>query len=131
MHRARKGRMRPAAAGEPDALPSSSSYRTVHARPTSAGPVALVEVRPHSGRQHQIRVHLRSVGAPLLVDALYGRCEALAADALDPGSPPVPRLTLHALGASLRHPSTGERIDLEAPLARDLSVLEGWVRPPA
>ncbi|MFM2151675.1 MAG: hypothetical protein RL199_110 [Pseudomonadota bacterium] len=127
LHRARKGRMRPAAPDEPESLPSSSSYRVLHARHAEGGPVALVEVRPHTGRQHQIRVHLRSLGAPLLVDALYGRCERLEAGALGADAPAVPRLTLHARGVTLRHPVLGTPLDLEAPLPEDLAALEGWM----
>jgi tRNA pseudouridine32 synthase/23S rRNA pseudouridine746 synthase len=127
LHRARKGRMRPAAPGELESLPSSSRYRVLRSRPASGGPVACVEVRPHTGRQHQIRVHLRSLGAPLLVDPLYGRCDRLEADALGTDAPAVPRLTLHAHGLSLRQPGSGARLDLSAPLPDDLGALDVWL----
>jgi tRNA pseudouridine32 synthase/23S rRNA pseudouridine746 synthase len=127
LHRARKGRMRPAAPDEPESLPSSSGYRVLRSRPAIGGPVACVEVRPHTGRQHQIRVHLRSNGAPLLVDPLYGRCDRLDAGDLEANAPAVPRLTLHARGLSLPHPGGGGRLDLAAPLPDDLASLDAWL----
>jgi 23S rRNA-/tRNA-specific pseudouridylate synthase len=95
------------------------------------GSVGLVEVRPHTGRQHQIRVHLRSIGAPLLVDPLYGRCERIEAGGLGANAPDVPRLTLHAHGVTLRHPVLGMLLDIEAPLPADLAGLEAWMSGPA
>lgn len=71
---------------------------------------ALLEVRPETGRTHQIRVHLTAIGHPVVGDVLYGRR----------GATPVPRQFLHAAKLSFRHPRTGERLDLEAPLADDL-----------
>ncbi len=127
LHAARKGRMRPALPGEPESLPSSSDYRVLKQRETLLGPVALVEVRPRSGRQHQIRVHLRSKEAPLLVDPLYGKCEQIAADALGTGSPAVPRLTLHAQRITFRHPTDGEERTIDAPLPSDLAALDAWL----
>ena len=71
---------------------------------------SLVEVRPETGRTHQIRVHLASIGHPVVGDVLYGkRSEALE------------RQFLHAQRLAFRHPRTDERLDLEAPLAEDLA----------
>ena len=71
---------------------------------------SLVEVRPETGRTHQIRVHLASIGHPVVGDALYGkRSEALG------------RQFLHAQRLAFRHPRTDERLELEAPLAEDLA----------
>jgi RluA family pseudouridine synthase len=126
LHTARKGKMRPAAPWEPDALQSETAYRVERERDTLLGAVARIEVRPLTGRQHQIRVHLRAIGAPLLVDPLYGRCESLAADALGPGSPPVGRLTLHA--AAIEVPLAARTIRVEAPLPPDLSALDRWLQ---
>jgi RluA family pseudouridine synthase len=66
---ARKGRMRVARPGEPDAKPSRTRIRPVE---TFAN-ASLVEAEPLTGRTHQIRVHLLSLGHPLLVDHQYGR----------------------------------------------------------
>jgi 23S rRNA pseudouridine1911/1915/1917 synthase len=71
---------------------------------------SLVEVRPETGRTHQIRVHLASIGHPIAGDVLYGHA----------GPPPLTRQFLHASKLAFAHPRTGERIELEAPLAEDL-----------
>jgi 23S rRNA pseudouridine1911/1915/1917 synthase len=70
---------------------------------------SLVEVTPATGRTHQIRVHLAALGHPVVGDAVYGR-----------RSPLFPRQFLHALRLTFRHPRTGERLRLEAPLPDDL-----------
>lgn len=123
LHTARKGKMRPARKGEPDAIEAITEYATRSTWTTPAGVVALVEARPRTGRQHQIRVHLRAYETPLLVDPLYGRAERVEAREL--GLPdsvaPVSRLTLHA--AWLEFPSAGGTKRVEAPLAADLAAL--------
>lgn len=66
-------------------------------------PVAFVECRPHTGRTHQIRVHLASLGAPILGDVLYGGQRHA-------------RVMLHAQTLSFPHPVTHEPITITAPL---------------
>ena len=68
---------------------------------------SLVEVRPETGRTHQIRVHLAAIGHPIVGDPLYGKRS-------------LGRQFLHAQRLAFRHPRTGERLELEAPLAEDL-----------
>lgn len=80
------------------------------------GETALVEARPVTGRTHQIRVHLKAAGHPVVGDSVYGRNRKLAA-ALG-----LDRLFLHALRLSFEHPSTGARIELEDPLPADLQA---------
>ena len=72
---------------------------------------SLLELRPESGRTHQIRVHLASIGHPITGDPLYGRGRP----------PPLTRQFLHARRLAFRHPATDERLELEAPLAEDLA----------
>lgn len=101
----------------------------------------LVEARPRTGRTHQIRVHLASIGHPLVVDPRYGGREGLLLSQLKRGYRPkaglverplIGRLTLHA--ASLRFPpyGGGEDIEVEAPLPKDFEValrqLRKWRR---
>ena len=62
----------------------------------------LVHCRPHTGRTHQIRVHLHGLGHPLLGDSTYGRGQSKA--------PPVDRLMLHSWILGFTHPSSGERL---------------------
>jgi len=77
---------------------------------------ALVEARPITGRTHQIRVHLKAAGHPVVGDRVYGRNHKLSA-ALG-----LERPFLHAVRLSFEHPSTGARIELEDPLPSDLQV---------
>jgi RluA family pseudouridine synthase len=114
LHPARKGKMRPAAPGEAGALIAATEYAVFRRWETREGPVALVELFPRTGRQHQIRVHLRALGTPLLVDRLYG--SPLPVLGLD-------RLALHAASIAFPDPATREAVAVEAPLAPDLAAL--------
>lgn len=76
---------------------------------------ALVEVRPHTGRTHQIRVHMAHIGHPLVGDAVYGRVRA--------GEIAVDRPLLHAYKLAFTHPRTGERLEFTAPVTKDMSEL--------
>ncbi len=74
---------------------------------------SLLEAWPETGRTHQVRVHFAAIGHPVAGDAVYGR-----------GRPAVPSLRrqfLHAARLAFRHPRTGERLELEAPLPDDLA----------
>ena len=90
----------------------------------------LLECRPVTGRTHQIRVHMQSIGLPLAVDPLYGGAEALFLSQFKPHykqstrkaeSPLIARLTLHAHTLRFRHPVTQEEMKVEAPIPADLS----------
>ena len=82
-----------------------------------SGAVKL-EIRPETGRTHQIRVHLSAHGLPLLGDETYGQAAGGAfARALS-------RPALHAAVLGFVHPSTGDRLRFEAPLPPDLVALE-------
>jgi 23S rRNA pseudouridine1911/1915/1917 synthase len=72
-----------------------------------------LEVRIGTGRTHQIRVHLASLGHPVAGDRVYGARKAAAA-------PAVPRLFLHAWRIAFVSPANGERVTVEAPLPADL-----------
>lgn len=78
---------------------------------------ALLRCRIFTGRTHQIRVHLKSLGHPILGDTLYGwkRDPALG---IDPQ-----RVMLHAEHLRLTHPITGKVLDLRAPLPADFAAL--------
>jgi 23S rRNA pseudouridine1911/1915/1917 synthase len=71
---------------------------------------SLVEVRPKTGRTHQIRVHLTAIGHPIVGDRLYGKA-----------SPFVSRQFLHAQRIAFTHPRTGAPMEFEAPLPADLT----------
>jgi 23S rRNA pseudouridine1911/1915/1917 synthase len=68
---------------------------------------ALLEVSLETGRTHQIRVHLASLGHPVVGDPLYGRRRPPL---------PVPGQLLHACRLAFRHPRNGERLEFTAPL---------------
>jgi 23S rRNA pseudouridine1911/1915/1917 synthase len=73
---------------------------------------ALLACRPVTGRTHQIRVHLRAIGHPIVGDALYGYRSGV-------GEKDAPRLLLHAWRLAFRHPETDEDVRFEAPLPDD------------
>ena len=82
-----------------------------------AGPAhSLVEVRIHTGRTHQVRVHLSSAGHPVVGDALYG--------ARRPEGGPLAdgRYLLHARSLAFDHPGSGDRLQFEAPLPADFQA---------
>lgn len=74
----------------------------------------LLEVRPHTGRTHQIRAHFASLGHPVAGDPLYGAS----------GRTGLNRLFLHACRLSFTQPSTGQRVTVESPLPAEL---ERWL----
>lgn len=82
--------------------------------------LALLECRLETGRTHQIRVHLASIGHPLVGDVTYGqRREKLGLE----------RPFLHAAELAFEHPSTGETIEFRSELAVDLADLLARLRP--
>ncbi|MFA6093885.1 MAG: RluA family pseudouridine synthase [Elusimicrobiota bacterium] len=91
---------------------------------------SLILARPKTGRLHQIRVHLASIGHPVLGDKLYHgsgeaylkavRKELTASDLRELGAG---RQMLHALRLSFRHPASGEAMSLSAPVPRDFLEL--------
>jgi 23S rRNA pseudouridine1911/1915/1917 synthase len=90
---------------------ASTRYRVLRRWPA----FTLLEVRIGTGRTHQIRVHLSSIGHPVAGDRLYG------APASIEGMPPLGRYFLHAHRIRFRSPSTGEDITIESPLAVELA----------
>ena len=85
-----------------------TDYRVLQA----GGGVSLVECAIHSGRTHQIRVHLHHIGHPVIGDSLYGKKVA------------APRQMLHAWKLGFTHPCTNERLFFEAPVPEDFRRLQ-------
>ena len=90
---------------DPEGRPSITDW-TVLARGRN---VTLLDVHILTGRTHQIRVHMKSIGHPVCGDPIYGS---------DKGAK-VPRLMLHAYTLSFTHPRTGERMTFTAPLPEE------------
>ncbi len=95
-------------AGSPRGRAAKTDYRVVR----SGDKASLLECRLHSGRTHQIRVHLHHLGHPLLGDKIY---EPRAAKAF-------PRQMLHAWKIGFHHPRTGAWKNFEAPLPDDFAT---------
>lgn len=123
LHAARKGKTRPARSGEPGGQDALTGYRVLRRWHRDGSLVSLVEARPRTGRHHQIRVHLRSIGTPILFDPLYGR--GLMPETLG-NDTPCRRLALHARRLELPGRDGGPVV-LEAPLAGDLADLQEWL----
>jgi 23S rRNA pseudouridine1911/1915/1917 synthase len=86
----------------------------------------VVEATLETGRTHQIRVHLASVGHPLVGDRRYGargRVPPTASAGLVDRIHGFPRQALHAARLGFVHPTSGEALQLEAPVPRDLAEL--------
>jgi 23S rRNA pseudouridine1911/1915/1917 synthase len=85
------------------------------------GLYTLVELRPRTGRTHQIRVHMAAVGHPLLGDPTYGRCrKEPQRSSREHQLSRFRRQALHAWVLGFVHPATGEWLECRAPLPADL-----------
>jgi 23S rRNA pseudouridine1911/1915/1917 synthase len=108
----------------PDGLPAVTRYRVLRTFTKHA----LVEALPQTGRQHQIRVHLASIGHPIVGDKLYRASEQAFMKYCDTGLTDelldlfdgLPRHALHAARLTFPHPRTREPITVESPLPADL-----------
>jgi RluA family pseudouridine synthase len=107
----REAHMETCAADHPDAESAATGYRTL----AIGEEAALVELRPQTGRMHQLRAHMASVGRPIAGDSRYG-------GALMLGGAAVPRLMLHARSLRFPHPDGGERT-IAAPVPADMAAL--------
>ncbi len=96
---------------------------------------AWLEVTPTTGRTHQIRVHLKSIGHPIVCDAVYGRerritrSELLGRTPLAGEAPILARHALHAESIRLAHPRDGRVLEFRAQLPPDLEAVAAAIRP--
>ena len=96
---------------------SARTRYSVEARYAEPGPTTLLRCRLETGRTHQIRVHLASIGHPVVGDDRYGGRR--------PTGPQLPagRPFLHAAALGFRHPANGEEMHFTSPLPADLESL--------
>ncbi len=95
----------------------------------------LLQVKIRTGRTHQIRVHLSSIGYPIAFDPLYGSSIPITIEQIkkknlrwsgseeSPIKPLMARVPLHAQKLTFRHPVTSEEVSVEAPLPKDFKAL--------
>ena len=108
----------------PDGLSARSHWRVRQAY----GRHALVELRPLTGRTHQLRVHMAHIGHPIVADHLYGDPRPLLRSHAEPRvAPPddvvlLARLALHAQRLEFDHPDTGAPFCLESPLPPEFAA---------
>ncbi len=93
----------------PDGSPAVSHYQVLKTQ----GAFSLLRLRPETGRTHQLRVHMASIGCPLVGDWLYG-VENLTL---------ISRPALHSAALALVHPVTRELISVSAPIPDDMQRL--------
>ncbi len=121
------------------AKPEQSSARTARTfyqveEKLSDGRFSLLRAKPVTGRTHQIRVHFKAIGHPVLCDKLYGgRSELMLSEVrlLRPGeedSVLLAHQALHAAKLTLQHPLSGEQLALEAPLPDDFAEVLAVLR---
>jgi 23S rRNA pseudouridine1911/1915/1917 synthase len=113
-----------------------SHYKVVRRLATRFGKFTLIEVRIETGRTHQIRVHMASIGHPVVGDTLYGGTANLTEqDAAqttrvvrkkkEPERLKLDRNFLHAAKLEFAQPLTGKPLQLEAPLPVELIAFLG------
>ena len=117
--RVRRTRMTTRQSGGREAV---SHYKVLRRFDTGYGKFTLVEVKIDTGRTHQIRVHMSSLGHPLVGDALYGAPREIRIAYGKKTARPLtlPRNFLHAAELELAHPRTGEQISLKSELPPEL-----------
>jgi 23S rRNA pseudouridine1911/1915/1917 synthase len=131
-------RTRMTAKPQENARSAVSHYQVVRRLETRFGKFTLVEVRIETGRTHQIRVHMASIGHPVVGDTLYGGSGQLtdqvasqaaqskaARRKANPERLRLGRNFLHAARLEFAHPKTGKLLKLEAPLPAELESFLG------
>lgn len=106
-----------------DPRPARTLYTVLERLHTTAGDFTLLDVKIETGRTHQIRVHMQSLGHPVVGDTLYGAPAKIPGVHREGTGPTLNRNFLHAAHLSLDHPITHKPLDLDAPLPDELTSL--------
>jgi 23S rRNA pseudouridine1911/1915/1917 synthase len=109
-----KDRVKMAVSDAPMAKPAITHYELLETGELDRRPVSLVQCRLETGRTHQIRVHMQSLGYALVGDTVYGKPHLM---------PFFHRQALQARRLGLSHPVTGEHMEWVVPLAEDFAEL--------
>jgi len=113
--RVRRTRMTTRRTGGREAI---THYKVVRRIPSKFGKFTLLELQIDTGRTHQIRVHMASMGHPVVGDTNYGAARELRAKA--GGAISLPRNFLHAMSLQLQHPRTGAQLSFVQPMPAEL-----------
>lgn len=109
-----RDRIKMAVSGSPSAKPALTHYERIATGMLDGRAVSLLRCRLETGRTHQIRVHLASIGFTLVGDQLYGKPHLASV---------FHRQVLHALRLGLLHPSSGKESEWAAPPPEDFAAL--------
>lgn len=108
---------------DPVGKPSVTGYEVERELPG----FSIVRLQPHTGRAHQLRVHMKWLGHSIVGDKIYGPDERLYLEFIEKGMTDellgkllMPRHALHAIATTFRHPSTHQFVTVRAPLPADM-----------
>lgn len=109
-----RDRIKMAVSQQESAKPAVTHYNRLATGTLDGRPVSLIKCRLETGRTHQIRVHMQSIGFSLVGDPLYGKPHLASA---------FPRQALHAFRLGLTHPSSGKELEWTGALPADFAGL--------
>jgi 23S rRNA pseudouridine1911/1915/1917 synthase len=118
----------------PEGSPCETTFRLLECRTDDGGrPFSLIEASPHTGRMHQIRVHLSHLGHPIVGDKLYGQDEQCYLDFISTGWTPdlqrrliLPRQALHSCRLEIHDDAP---LQWSSPLLEDLQLFWEGLSP--
>lgn len=88
----------------------------------------LLELKPKTGRTHQIRVHLASIGHPVIGDVVYGGKKRISSSSLENIKDKITRQFLHAYKIKFYHPNLKKFVEFQAPLPEDMQYVISWAQ---
>lgn len=88
----------------------------------------LLEVKPRTGRTHQIRVHLASIDHPIIGDSVYGGKKRISSSSLEKIRDKIQRQFLHAYKLKFYHPRLKKTVEFSAPLPKDMKYAISWAQ---